>query len=212
MENKKQNIELLFLLDTTSSMSSYINEAKNNIIKIYTEILNNKSECLNSLKMGLINYRDHPPQDNTYITKLYNLTHDVNLMQKYLNETSAYGGGDLPEAICCSLSDCLNKINWTQDDQVIKIAILIADAPPHGINCVGDGLPNGCPLHNDPIEIAYKLAQNKITLYCIGCEPALTPYKDFFLILSLITGGKYLSLNNCNSLSNVSEYLFYLLN
>lgn len=206
INKRNQNLELVFILDTTSSMSSYIYEAKQNITKIYSEIL--KNDCIKSLKMGLINFRDHPPQESTYITKLYNLTDDVNQMQKYLNETSAFGGGDLPEAICCSLNDCLNNINWTKNNEdLIKIAVLIVDAPPHGIMCPGDGIPNGCPLNNDPIDLAFKLAQNKITLYCIGCEPSVTPYKDIYLILSLITGGKYISLKNCDLLSNVSYIL-----
>ena len=154
--------------------------------------------------MGLINYRDHPPQDHTYITELHQLTDDVNEAKEFINNTTACGGGDLPEAICCGLADCLNKIDWCESS--VKIAILIADAPPHGINCSGDGFPNGCPLNNDPIEIAHKLAQNGITLYCVGCEPALTIYRDFFVVLSSITGGRYLLLQNANNLSNVNFF------
>ena len=44
---------------------------------------------------------------------------------------------------------------------------------------------------------------NGITLYCIGCEPAIQPYRDFYILLSLITGGRYLPLNNADLLSNV---------
>jgi hypothetical protein len=42
----------------------------------------------------------------------------------------ASGGADQPEAICCAFYECLS-LNW--EDQAVKIAILITDAPPHGI-------------------------------------------------------------------------------
>jgi Mg-chelatase subunit ChlD len=133
---------------------------------------------------------------------LHQLTDDVNIAKQFINKTIASGGGDLPEAICCGLADCLNKIDWLESS--VKIAILIADAPPHGLCIPGDGFPNGCPLNNDPIEIAHRLAQNGITLYCVGCEPALAPYRDFFMVLSSVTGGRYLLLDNADNLSNVN--------
>ena len=170
--------------------------------RIYDEII--KAEKCH-LRLGLVNYRDHPPQDSSYITEIHQLTDDVNKAKQFINNTQACGGGDLPEAICCGLNDCLNKIDWLESS--VKIAILIADAPPHGIGCSGDGFSKGCPLNNDPVEIAHKLTQKGITLYCVGCEPALTPYKDFFVVLSSVSGGRYLPLNNADNLSNV--ILFY---
>ena len=68
---------------------------------------------------------------------------------------------------------------------------------------MGDSFPNGCPLHNDPVDIAHKMAEKGITLYCAGCEPALLPYRQFFIALTLITGGKYVPLNDASELARV---------
>ena len=47
------------------------------------------------------------------------------------------------------------------------------------------------------------MAEKGITLYCAGCEPTLSPHRQFFIALSLITGGKYVPLNNADQLTNV---------
>lgn len=77
-------------------------------------------------------------------------------------------------------------------------------APPHGLEgAVGDRMPNGCPKKNDPVEIANHMAERSITLYSVGCEPSLKPYRRFFQTISLITGGKYVPLEQAENLTQV---------
>ncbi len=150
----------------------------------------------------MVNYRDHPPQDHTYITQVNDLTDDIKKAKEFIDKAQPYGGGDFPEAVCCGFYDALNKLTWSNDS--VKVAILIADAPCHGlVGEYSDAFPNGCPLNHDPVEIAHEMAQKGITLYCCGCEPSLTPYRQFFAALCLITGGQYIPLNNAENLSNV---------
>lgn len=47
------------------------------------------------------------------------------------------------------------------------------------------------------------MAQKGITLYSVGCEPALKPYKEFFTSIAYTTGGQYVPLRNANLLSKV---------
>lgn len=47
------------------------------------------------------------------------------------------------------------------------------------------------------------MAEQGITLYCIGCEPSLTPYRDRFMAFAHITGGQYCPLGNASALSTV---------
>ena len=51
------------------------------------------------------------------------------------------------------------------------MAVLIADAPPHGIGEYGDGFPNGSPDEADPLQIARQMATAGIPLFMIACEP-----------------------------------------
>lgn len=149
----------------------------------------------------MVNYRDHPPQDRTYITQVHDLIGDIEKVKNWIKNTYAGGGGDGPESVCCALNDCLEKLSWRDD--AVKIVILIADAPPHGLGSEYDGFPKGCPDKVDPVEVAHKMAKKGITLYCVGCEPSITPYMQFFIALCLITGGQYVPLDNANKLSNV---------
>lgn len=53
-----------------------------------------------------------------------------------------YTGGDLPEAIAPALEAAVNTLRWRPN--AVKIAVLIADAPPHGLSVsCGDHWPNG---------------------------------------------------------------------
>jgi hypothetical protein len=93
------------------------------------------------LKIGIVNYRDHPPQDTTYLTQIHHLTNNIIKTKIFINRTQASGGGDIPEAVCCGLNDCLNALKWRDD--AVKVVILISDAPPHGLGADYDGFPNG---------------------------------------------------------------------
>jgi hypothetical protein len=62
---------VVFILDCTGSMGSYIASATANIELIVENILHSgKLSTAESLQIGLIAYRDYPPQDNSYITKV----------------------------------------------------------------------------------------------------------------------------------------------
>lgn len=83
------------------------------------------------LRVGIVNYRDHEPQDTTYVTQIHHLTDNIKKTKKFIKNTEAEGGGDFPEAICCGLTDCLTKLKWRDD--AVKVVILICDAPPHAM-------------------------------------------------------------------------------
>ncbi len=77
-------------------------------------------------------------------------------------------------------------------------------APPHGLDLdSGDSFPDGCPSGHDPLKTVAKLAEKGVTLYCVGCEPALSPYKEFFSAMAFRTGGQYVPLRNASLLAKV---------
>ncbi|CAF0921793.1 unnamed protein product [Adineta steineri] len=191
-------LDLAFIIDATSSMSGYIKSAQENMRKIIEDII--KSEhCL--LNTALILYRDHPPQDSTFVIKVHDFTDDAEEAKTNIDAAAAYGGGDGPEAVAPALHAAVYTLSWRKD--AVKIALLIADAPPHGLDINGDGFPNGDPSGHDPVECVALLAERSITLYTIGCEPTITPYRDFFMALAFKTGGQYIPLANCNDLASI---------
>jgi hypothetical protein len=85
----------------------------------------------------LVAYRDHPPQDHTYVVKNFGFSSDISKVHKDLSSLYASGGGDGPEAVTAALNEALN-MDWRESAS--KMVVLIADAPPHGIGECGDGM------------------------------------------------------------------------
>ncbi len=82
------------------------------------------------IRLALVEYRDHMPQEATFVTRTHNFTASVKEMKQWLEGCSAQGGGDLPEAVADGLDEAL-KLSWRE--VATKIVVLIADAPPHGL-------------------------------------------------------------------------------
>eukprot|EP00039_Didymoeca_costata_P027032 m.17262 g.17262 ORF g.17262 m.17262 type:complete len:342 (+) comp5963_c0_seq1:199-1224(+) len=190
-------LDVAFAMDCTGSMGSYIKSAQESIATIAQQVVTHeKADC----RFALVEYRDHPPQDSTFVTRVHPFTASLPDMRKNLDQCRAQGGGDEPEAVAAALEDCL-KLDWRA--QATKIVVLISDAPPHGLGQGHDGFPNGCPLGNDPITTCRNMAENEITLYCIGCEPSINKYRDFFEGMCHITGGQYCGLGKASGLTDV---------
>ena len=187
-------LDMVFVMDCTGSMGSYIHSAQQTIHDLVQEIVSKEKA---DVRFALVAYRDHPPQDCSYVTQVYEFSSSVKNMRDNLNQLSASGGGDGPEAVVDGLHAAL-KLDFRP--AATKVAILIADAPPHGLGQSGDGFPEGCPCGLDPLAVCRDMAQHGITLYCIGCEPSLSPYKTFFMALCHITGGQYCPLGDATNL------------
>lgn len=198
-ETLKDNpvLDMCFVMDATGSMSSFIEAAQKTIQKIVENIVSSEKA---DVRFALVSYRDHPPQESSYVVKQFAFTKSTKKMSEFLAEISASGGGDCPEAVVDGLHAAL-KLDWRENST--KVCLLISDAPPHGLGTGGDGFPEGCPCGLDPVLVCRQMAEKAITLYVIGCEPSITPYKTFFMSLAHITGGQYCPLGNAKILSEV---------
>ena len=119
-------IEVVFVLDTTSSMSGLIQAAKEKIWSIATTMASAQENP--DIKMGLVAFRD---RGDSYVTRVFDLSADLDTMYSSLMDFRAQGGGDGPESVNQALYDAIHRISWSQDDGVYKVAFLVGDAPPH---------------------------------------------------------------------------------
>ena len=110
-------------------MSSYIEKSKNTIKRILKTVKKSEKGEIRDLRFGFVAYRDHPPQDDTYVTKTQDLADEETII-KFISSLSAKGGGDGPEAVMDGLYDSIYKMSWNKDS--LKYIFHIADAPPHG--------------------------------------------------------------------------------
>jgi len=124
--NQRPQIEVVFVLDTTGSMSGLIAAAKEKIWSIASTMAS--AQTAPDIKMGLVAYRD---RGDAYITQTIPLSGDLDSMYARLMDFQADGGGDGPESVNQALHDAVNKITWSQNPNTYKVIFLVGDAPPH---------------------------------------------------------------------------------
>ncbi|KAJ3034957.1 hypothetical protein HDV00_004498 [Rhizophlyctis rosea] len=193
-------LDLAFALDCTGSMGSYIHSATQSIKDIAQKLIQSEKAKIN---FSLVCYRDHPPQDHTYITNVYPFTDNLDTMKSYLSKQQASGGGDGPEAVTAALHEVLH-LPWRPN--ATKVLVIIADAPPHGLGNPGDGFPNGDPDGRDPLKIVAEMRAHGICIFSVACEPSLSSYfagVDFFDFLATATGGSLMPLTSASLLPDV---------
>ena len=125
------------LFKYTDTPTSTYSAAQRNIIAIVEGIAQKERV---GVRFGLVCYRDHPPQEATYVTRVFQFTTDVAQMKAYVDTMAAVGGGDGPEAVADALFEVL-LMEWRPS--AAKVCVLIADAPPHGLGEACDGFPQG---------------------------------------------------------------------
>lgn len=157
-------LDIGFVIDSTGSMISYINGAKQSI----KEIMNQSKMRFKKYKaddkmlnFGIVAYRDHPPQDTTFITKVHNFS-DFSTASDFLDNLTASGGGDPPEAVLDGLNEAVNTLTW--NDNTEKLLFLLLDNPGHGIR-YGTYYDCPCDLHEKDILPAMK--KKGISFYII---------------------------------------------
>jgi hypothetical protein len=124
--NQRPKIEVVFVLDTTGSMGGLIQAAKDNIWSIASSMAS--AQPAPEIKMGLVAYRD---RGDDYVTRVVDLSEDLDSMYATLVDFQAAGGGDGPESVNKALYDAVNGISWSQDPDSYKVVFLVGDAPPH---------------------------------------------------------------------------------
>ncbi|HRJ44012.1 MAG TPA: VWA domain-containing protein, partial [Caldilineaceae bacterium] len=122
---ERTQLDLLFLVDATGSMSDEIEKLTNSIAEIADQIDGLPEQP--SVRYSLVSYRD---RGDAYVVKAEEFTSHLNLFQKQLSRLRADGGGDYPEALNEALHTALHNSDWTGEDAV-RLVILVADAPPH---------------------------------------------------------------------------------
>ncbi len=118
-------INVVFLIDTTGSMDTYINGVKDRAIE-FSEILSSKGASFN---LGLIGFGDLYEKEKPSV---YNFTNNVAKFQKQVMHIPRTYGGDIPESSLDALETGIELLSSSRiDPEARNIFILITDAPPH---------------------------------------------------------------------------------
>lgn len=119
------NLDVLFLIDSTGSMSDEIQALQSSILSIADQI--DGMWPRPDLRLGLVTYRD---RGDAYVVAKVDFTENVRHFSQQLGALRAAGGGDYPEAVNEALHAGIHEMDWRAEDTV-RLVFLVADAPPH---------------------------------------------------------------------------------
>ncbi len=143
-----QKVDLCFLVDSTSSMSSCIQEVKNKIKDIVNEVTRAYPDL--KVRLSFVGYRDH--SDGGMRFSILGFGDSISSFEMFVSGVSAIGGADTCEDVFGGIHEAI-KLDWQNETRVV---IHFADAPCHGNEFHGgecddhypNGDPNGLQIHS----------------------------------------------------------------
>jgi hypothetical protein len=181
-------IEVSFVLDTTGSMGRLISGAKQKVWTIARQMVAGRPTP--AIKLGLIGYRD---RGDEYVTKVYDLTDDLDAVYGHLMAFQAGGGGDNPESVNQALNEAVTKISWSKNPGTLKIIFLVGDAPPHM------DYPDDVK-YPETITLAKAAGITIITVQCGTYAPTTTTWKD----IAALAGGGFVQIDQSGGMTATS--------
>lgn len=218
-------IDLVFVIDTTGSMSDEIREVKMHIKNVIEEVLEGTPKP--NVSIGFVIYRDYPDEEQEYLYKIYSMTNDIDTVMKNLEEIIARGGGDYEEVVTIGLEVAINKLNWRisngngTEGEIIgydefqnpiyastgpikRMMVLIGDAPPRTKEYSGEGTSiEPLPEYGENIEDAIK---KNITIFTVSGSGMNQEGIQIWREIAQETDGEYEHLTYDRR--NVNEYIF----
>jgi hypothetical protein len=158
-------VDLAFVVDTTGSMGGFIDTARRQMIAML-EALMQDARLPIDMRVGLVEYRDHPPQEKSFVFRPHAFTGKMWRAQWAIERLKPSGGGDGPEAVFDGLRGACENLRWRKYAR--RLAVLVGDAPPHGTGAGGDAFPAGCPCGLTLHETTSIVEGNGILLYALG--------------------------------------------
>ena len=177
--DNKMRIDILIILDTTNSMGKYLKIIKKELKTIKKKIEENCPLAI--IYMGFIGYKDFSDLELGDEYTDIDFTINIDDIYNSIKDLEVDGGGDIPEDLAGGLELALKK-SWGSGQ---KLAIIITDAPCHGLEFhdldqkkkkYKDNYPNGF-YESEEVDDEFKrrdintlieeLAKKEISLVCL---------------------------------------------
>ncbi len=169
-----QQIDIVFVLDTTGSMSSELREITENLMDFVTDL----EESEFDYHLGGVTFGDGENiWDFDPGTPGNQMTDDAETMRDQLATTGATGGGDGPETSLDAMAMAIEDYEWRPE--ATHVLLMVTDATYH---YRGDGL--GISEWTDVELYELAISQGPI-IYSITRGP------EFYDTLSIATGGNF---------------------
>ena len=164
--NQFFSLDLVFIMDITDSMEKFVDFTKEKINSIINNIT---EETTVQVRLGFIGYRDYLDNKNMQYYKFPELTNDVASFKQAIESIKVEGGGDCEDMV----GGLMNALGYDWSSNT-KFALLIADAPCHGIQYHEvpgfDSHDKGDPKYKID-EVVKQYASKNINLLCLNITP-----------------------------------------
>jgi len=185
---RRTGVDVAFVMDTTSSMERFINEAKVTVDRLITGLVH----VVPDLRLSIVAYRD---QKDEYLTHAVEFSKDRFELLNFLESLEAKGGGDREEAVFEGLNRAIRHLFWRPGAQ--KVVLLIGDSGYH---------------REDERKLFKLLAEFRrqggiVHAVCLGDEdtPTFTEKSvvEMYSRLSQATGGNCVQFSDYDKLFNI---------
>ena len=182
-----KNLEIMFVIDATGSMSDEMRYLKAEINDVIGKVREANEGSTVSLAMMV--YRDVRDE---YVTRYSDFTENIADQQEFLSRQNAAGGGDIEEAVETALDEAINK-QWSADST--KLLFHVADAPAHEKDA-------DIRKWSNAID---KAAEKGISVMSVAASGIDKRTEFYFRSQSLITGGQYIFITDDSGIGNSHE-------
>lgn len=187
----RPEIDVVFVIDSTGSMTDEIRAVKTHITNIVREVESGQPSP--ELRVGIVTYRDHKLEENEYVYKTSKLTNNLDSSLRFLEHIEARGGGDTPEAVADGLDQAVSHMNWMDNSK--KLIFLIGDAAPHGEGSTDQNYQQGCPEGHDYKDSIEEAQEKDIKIFAISGSGMDSTGTNIWREIARKTGGEYEKLN-----------------
>jgi len=120
-------LDLVLVLDATDSMTPYIEQAK----KRLHQILDVVTGLVPNARLGMVAYKDYGDDYGPEAVRLVPLAERADDIRKFIDQTVAGGGADIPEPIheAVRAATSEQKMGWNRRRK--RIVLLVGDSPCH---------------------------------------------------------------------------------
>ncbi len=122
-ELRQSGLEIVFVFDSTGSMSHTIHDTKTTILQMLAVL----QSLVPDARIGLVTYRDKGPRER-FVVRQIPLGLDPWRASNFVQFVTAEGGGDRPEDVRAGLQAAFAQ-PWRSGAR--RVVVLAGDAPPH---------------------------------------------------------------------------------
>lgn len=152
MIGMEYNVDMVFCIDATSSMTPVIDTVKKNVLNLYGDlmgVMEEKQKRIHQLRVRVIIFRDYLADgDKAMLTsRFFVLPEESREFAKAIRSIRVEGGGDAPEDGLEALAYAI-KSDWSNEGNINRSVICLwTDASTHeiGFGAAAKNYPEGMP-------------------------------------------------------------------